>query len=576
MVGVGWRMLAAALAYFLAAQLGIYANVGDSLVSSVWPATGVAMALLWLGGLKFWPAIVLGEILSATIGGWSIVATALSAVGNTSDAVIGVLLLRRFGFSGHFSSLADVPRFAASPALACMISATLGVSGLVAAGQAPWSDFGTLWLTWWGSAVAGTLILFPFLTVSVHPDEWVLSPAKLIEVVAFYSSSIAALTLMLLGTSPGDHGHEHGFFILTLLVLVWPAIRLRLCWSSLTALVLIVAVVAATRLDTGPFAFGDRNEALLLLQAFIGTISLVTLVISTTLQERDEAIEAMRRGKETAEEAARAKSAFLASMSHELRTPLNAILGFSEVLSRNDLAPMLSTPQRVAEYGGHIQQAGNSLLSLINDLLDLSKIEAGKLEVVEEDVHLDTVIEECLTTIRHHPSGGSVILSYEAGVINGVLRSDSRRFRQILLNLLSNAAKYTPAGGSVTICTERMDGHFLVRVKDTGIGMTAEQIAKALIPFAQIDNPLTRKNEGTGLGLPLTYQLTQRLGGVLRLESQPSHGTTAIVEFPAEKLRTPLVADAVDVPPSAQTHSEGSPDRGSARELLTVYDQPER
>lgn len=539
MVCIGYRFAAAALAYFLAAQLGLNATTGESLVSSVWPATGVAMGILWLGGLKFWPAIALGELLSATMGGWDAGAAAMSAAGNTADAVLGVLLLRRFGFSGHFSRLTDVPRFAVSPALACVTSATLGVFGLVAAGQVSWNDFGALWVTWWGSAVAGSLIVFPFLVTALPLGRWALPRGKLIELGIFIATSTIGFALLLLVASPGEQGHEHGVFILALVVLVWPAIRFKLCWATLTVLILITAVIATVRIGVGPFVVGDQSVSLLLLQILIGTVSLVTLLISAALQERDEAIEVMRQGKTAAEEAARAKSAFLAAMSHELRTPLNAILGFSEVLSRSDLTPMLSSPQKAAEYGSYIHQAGNSLLSLINDLLDLSKIDAGKMEVVEEDVPLDEIIEECLLTIRHHPSGGSVSLAYEAGVPNGVLRSDYRRFQQILLNLLSNAAKYTPAGGSVTVGTQRIDGRFLLRVSDTGIGMTAEQLAKAMIPFAQIDNPHTRRIEGTGLGLPLTDQLTRQLGGILRMESQPSHGTTATIEFPAEKLKLP-------------------------------------
>ena len=540
MVSIGCRIAAAALAYFLAAQLGMMADVSGTPVSSVWPATGIAIAILWLGGLRFWLAIALGELISASVGGWSIGAAALSTIGNTADAVIGVLLLRRFGFSGRFSTMADVPRFAASPLLACVTSSTLGVFGLVTTGLAPWSDFGVLWLTWWGSAVAGTLIVFPFLVTAGTREAWALSRTSAFELLAFLTVSAAALGLLLYSSASGVHGHEHAFFILAIVVLVWPATRFTLAWATLAVLALGSAVIAATRLDAGPFSIADLQYPLLLLQVFIGVVSLVTLVVHTALQERDQALEEMRRGKEAAENAARAKSAFLAAMSHELRTPLNAIIGFAEVLSRDDLAPMLSNPRKVAEYGGHIQQAGNALLSLINDLLDLSKIDAGKLEVTEEDVRLDDLIGECLTVIRHHPNADSLALSYEAGVAGGILRTDQRRFQQILLNLLSNAVKYTPAGGTVTIHTELADGHFRVLVRDSGIGMTGEQIAKALIPFAQIDNPMTRKNRGTGLGLPLADQLTRHLGGVLRLESQPRCGTLAVVELPGEKLREPV------------------------------------
>jgi two-component system cell cycle sensor histidine kinase PleC len=237
----------------------------------------------------------------------------------------------------------------------------------------------------------------------------------------------------------------------------------------------------------------------------------------------------------TAREASRAKSNFLALMSHELRTPLNAIIGFSEVLGGEMFGALGSG--RYRDYAHDIHGAGRHLLALINDILDLSKAEAGKFELHCEEIAPKDLIDECMRLMRGRAMEAR--LSLTAGVDSDVppLYADRLRVKQILLNLLSNAVKFTPPGGAVRVSAERCDGDGLVlSVSDTGIGIAPEFIQAALEPFRQIASPFARNAEGTGLGLALAKALVESHGGSLQLESALDLGTTARLIFPAERI----------------------------------------
>ncbi|MFN7973660.1 MAG: two-component regulator propeller domain-containing protein [Acidobacteriota bacterium] len=228
-------------------------------------------------------------------------------------------------------------------------------------------------------------------------------------------------------------------------------------------------------------------------------------------------------------EANRAKSQFLANMSHELRTPLNAIIGYSELITeemqerkQDDLLPDLAK----------IHGAGKHLLAVINDILDLSKIEAGKMELHLEDVELRALVESVASTVRPIAERNGNRLRVDAGPDLGAMKTDETRLKQVLMNLLSNACKFTERG-DVTLAARRENGRVRFDVADTGIGMTAEQLGKLFQPFTQADSSTTRKYGGTGLGLVITRRFCQMMGGDVTVESEPGKGTRFKVELPA-------------------------------------------
>ncbi len=251
------------------------------------------------------------------------------------------------------------------------------------------------------------------------------------------------------------------------------------------------------------------------------------------LRWREAAQAELLRAREIAEHASRAKSDFLANMSHELRTPLNAIIGFSEVINTGMFGPL---SVRYREYGGYVLNSGVHLLALINEILDLSKLEAGKLELQDQDVDLSFVVRDALRLVEAQAEKSKIQLSEAMKGDIPLIRGDERRLRQILINLLANAVKFTPEGGRVRISIFRREAELAIEVSDTGIGMASEQIPKALEPFGQIESKVSGKYEGTGLGLPLAKRLIELHGGTLTIESKPNVGTRVTVTVPPERI----------------------------------------
>ncbi|MEA1677514.1 PAS domain-containing sensor histidine kinase [Nitrospirillum sp. BR 11163] len=253
------------------------------------------------------------------------------------------------------------------------------------------------------------------------------------------------------------------------------------------------------------------------------------------ITDRRRAEVALRLAKEQSEFASRSKTEFLANMSHELRTPLNAIIGFSEIIGSQSLGA-IGNPA-YAEYAKDIHDSGRMLLDLINDILDLSKIEAGKRELNEHSVDLPRVFASCLRVVKERAIRGGIHLQTDYADFLPRLRADEVALKQLLSNLLANAVKFTLKGGTVTLGARvDGDGRLVITVADTGIGMRAEDIGRALEPFRQIENPLTRTAGGAGLGLPLVRALVELHDGKLEIESEPGTGTIARVIMPADRV----------------------------------------
>ncbi|HUN45224.1 MAG TPA: ATP-binding protein [Stellaceae bacterium] len=244
--------------------------------------------------------------------------------------------------------------------------------------------------------------------------------------------------------------------------------------------------------------------------------------------------QALAHAKERAELENRGKSEFIATMSHELRTPLNAIIGFSDIMTQE-----LHGPLGHASYRGYVRdilESGRLLLSIINDVLDISKVESGKIELHEEAIDLSSLATSLLRLTRERAETAGITLAAEVPENLPLLRADERLIKQIMSNLLSNAIKFTPKGGRALL-RAACDGSnaLALSVEDTGIGIAPEDIPRALERFGQIDNSLSRRYAGTGLGLPLVKAFTELHGGRFELESAPAVGTTAIVRFPATR-----------------------------------------
>ncbi len=263
---------------------------------------------------------------------------------------------------------------------------------------------------------------------------------------------------------------------------------------------------------------------------FVGAIVDVTDRMQAENELRRSA-EELAKARDRADAANRAKSEFLAAMSHELRTPLNAILGFSDILKSETFGPV-GNP-RYRDFADSIHESGGHLLGLINDVLDLSRLDSGRLELNRVPVDLRELAEECAQAVAVQAESDGVRVT--CLVEETLLFADYRRLRQMLLNLLSNAVKFTPRGGDVVLSATQGARELRIAVSDTGIGMATQDIPKALERFGQVDASLSRKYAGTGLGLPLTKALAELHGATLSIDSAPGAGTTVTIAFPRRR-----------------------------------------
>ena len=256
-------------------------------------------------------------------------------------------------------------------------------------------------------------------------------------------------------------------------------------------------------------------------------------VMQDVTEQRERELELMT-AKRTAEIANRTKTQFLANMSHELRTPLNAVIGFSQLIHEQAFGPI---PERYVNYAGDINSSGKLLLALINDILDMSRIEAGQQKLMEEIISVDSAINDCVRMVTAKAADGNVRLIVENKGTLPALRADERALKQILLNLLSNAVKFTPEGGAVTIAAEVTKERALhIHISDTGIGIAEDVIKDLFLPFRQADASISRRFGGSGLGLAISKKLMELHGGEIAIDSHPGRGTRVTLHMPAERV----------------------------------------
>ncbi|MBP2230736.1 two-component system cell cycle sensor histidine kinase PleC [Azospirillum agricola] len=303
----------------------------------------------------------------------------------------------------------------------------------------------------------------------------------------------------------------------------------------------VEARLAHHRRSDKPFTLRARDgRCLLVSEHAVPDDGVLVIYADVTPMKRNEESIRIREAEaraahREAERASRAKSEFLAQMSHELRTPLNAVLGFAELLMTETFGP-LGNP-RYLSYATDIHDSGTHLLALINDILDLSRIEAGRLQLSDEGVDLPFVTAQVLTMLRKTAADKRIALTTDIAGDLPMLLGDARATRQMLLNLLSNAVKFTPDGGQVMMTAALMpDGGIGVMVADTGVGIAAADLSRVLEPFERADATIARNvGEGTGLGLPIVKRLIELHGGRLEMASEPGVGTSAVLTFPAAR-----------------------------------------
>jgi len=520
-----------AAVYVVAARAGLMMDAVGGFATLVWPPSGLALAALLIFGRRLWPGILLGAFAANLLTGAPVLVALGIAAGNTIEAVLAVTALRQIpGFDVSLGRVRDaVGLIVFAAVLSTMVAATIGVTSLYFAGIVSMPQYTETWRAWWLGDLIGALLVGPLLLVWASPPRQLGSPRRVLEATAL-GVLVIATSMLIFGTSPGQDATMFPYAYMVFPLLIWAALRFGQRGAVSTAFIVSAIAVGGTAMGRGPFARPVLHESLFVLQTFISVAAATFLVMGASISERRRAENEMRTAHRQAAEANAAKAEFLAVMSHELRTPLNAISGYVDLLSLGVDGP-LTNKQRTAL--ARIQLNERHLLALIDDVLSFVKIEAGRLELTIETVLVDDVLATLEALVR--PVLLRKDLSFSCNPCDDglLVRADPEKLRQILLNFLANAMKFTAPGGSVSVGAEGRGELVRIWVSDTGIGIPSDQISRVFEPFFQVEQGPTRRYPGIGLGLAISRDLSHAMAGEVRLESTVGVGTTISVLLPA-------------------------------------------
>ena len=517
--------------YIVAARLGLMIDAVGGFATLVWPATGIALAALVVFGYRLWPGIFIGAFVANVLTGAPPLVALGIAVGNTLEAVVGTYALRRIpGFRPSLDRIQDVVGLIVlASGFSTTISSTLGVSSLYLGGVIPFAQVGVAWRAWWLGDLIGDLVFAPVLLVWATADRVRLPPRRVLEAAALVVS-LLAVDLLIFGGAAAGYTARFGQAYLVFPLLIWAALRFGQHGAVSTTLLTSLIAIWGTASVHGPFAQPVLHESLFALQTFMGVAAATFLVLGASIAEHRRAEERLRRAHETVTAANRAKSEFLAVMSHELRTPLNAISGYVDLLSMETEDAVTDTQQT---YLSRIRSNQQHLLSMIEEVLSFAKVEAGRLSLSIQTVLVCDMLGALESQFEPELRRKELSFTAEPCDPSLAVRADLEKLRQILLNLIANAVKFTAGGGRIGVGAVRDRDRIRIWVSDTGIGIPSDQLERVFEPFYQVDRGMTRSYPGIGLGLAIARDFARAMGGELRLTSEPGTGSTVSLELPS-------------------------------------------
>ena len=534
------RIVLLAAVYFTAAKASLLLAIPPGYATPVWPPSGIALAAILLLGTRIWPGIWLGAALTnLTIQGSPLLAV-LIGTGNTLEAVVAAALIRRYvGIRGEFETGDAVAMFVALSVLSALIAAIIGSVSLMLSGAIQPSEFSSNAGIWLQGDAAGMMIFTPLiLTWRLRPlPRW--NMAKWIEAAALALSLGLAALLVFRGLTVD--GHPRPLAFITFPFVLWAAARFE--QRAVTTAIAAISGIAVyfTLKGKGPFSLGSADTISLYLLCYTGTLVITGLVLSVVIGQRKRAELAVRQRVEELQESERHINEFLAMLSHELRNPLAPIVN-ALALMREDPGqnpPMLDLLERQVSHLSHI----------VDDLLDVSRITRGKIRLQMETADLNATVLRALESARPliDARGHTVELDFCGERL--FVEADATRISQVVLNLINNAAKYTPVGGRISISLSRENREAVLKVRDNGIGISPELLPNVFDLFIQGDRALDRSEGGLGIGLTIARRIVEMHGGsIVALSEGPGKGAEFVVRLPV----VPAPAAAVPMQKSAQ------------------------
>jgi signal transduction histidine kinase/CheY-like chemotaxis protein len=494
-----------AVLYFVAAKLGLLLAALSPSATPVWPPTGIAFAACLMLGYRVWPAIFVGAFLANVTNAGSVGTSLAIAAGNTLEALVGAYLVNRLANGpGVFDRARDIFAFVGLAALASTtVSATIGLASLTLGGYAQWAGFGPVWLTWWLGDATGNLIFAPLIVLWGRDRALPWVREQLVE-AAFLLGALVLVGLVVFERSALSQSFPLDFLCLP--PLLWAAFRFGPRETAAATVLLSAFATWGMLTGSAPVTSELRNGALLVSQIFLATMSVTTLTTAVLVSDRKRA-EAVATGAATTAEAAnQAKDEFLAMLGHELRNPLGAIASAVRVLEVVE-----NRADHAATARAIIVRQVDRLRRMVDDLLDVTRVTTGKIILQRRPVDLAEGVSACLAALNAAKRLDGHELRVHVEPI--WLDADPARLEQIVMNLLLNAIKYTPARGRIGIRARPEGDQAILSVEDSGVGIDAELLPRIFDLFVQAEREPDRAQGGLGVGLTLVRRLTELHGG---------------------------------------------------------------
>jgi len=553
------------LIYIATALWGLSLHAINGFATLVWPPTGIALAALYLYGYRLWPAVFFGAFLTNLITGAPAGVALGIGLGNGLEALLGAYFLRDvLEINPLLRRLYDSLSFIGTAVAVPILAATIGVGSLTLGGIIPASAFAITWAAWWLGDVLGALILGAFLIRWLAKPYFYRTRAELIEGAAAFALLIGMDTLAVINPSSILSNIPMAYFFIPFL---WLSIRGGA--RGITAASLITAIFVVWGAVAGGSLFANHSavESLFLAQILIGLLSTIFLIIASAMEERRQSnlamtqnVDELRKALGKIKRADQAKNEFLAVLAHELRNPLAPLLSSLELFKMQGFG----TPEK-HRLGEKMEHSIALMSKLLDDLLDVSRVSRKHFKLEKIPVDIGAVVRRSLESVETQTErrGHAVSVSLPQDIL--WVAADPLRLEQIVVNLLNNAAKYTPPRGTISISCRQLHKEAVVEVRDTGIGISAERLPHIFEPFQQGPGASGSPREGIGVGLSLTKKLVRLHGGVIEAASEGAgRGSTFTIRLPLSP--TPLPASV------GHRAREQRPEASSALKVLVVDD----
>lgn len=512
------------IAYFATARLGLSLHPVNTFAALFWPPSGIALAAFILYGYRVWPAIAAAAFaVNLSMGAPALVALAIAA-GSTVAPAVGSYFLNWYkeynAYHPWVPPLRDNTGIVFIALLVPVVTATVGVGSLLLGGSIAASQVNATWNSWWIGDALGILIFTPLLLKWLSKPIFQRTRKQYMEMAAAVFAT--AVVSYIIFWAPQT---EYSYYLFV--PLTWAALRTGQRGMTLSLVVAACIAVLGTAMGHGPYA----GNGLWYLEIFLGTITGIFLVFSTTVEERRNVLEALKQHTEELEQALvtissedEAKKEFLAVLAHEMRNPLATILSSIELINLQGFSAV--NTQMLLDT---INERASSMVRLLDDLLDISRVSQKKMTLRKEIISVDRFIEKITPTVEQLIQKYGHEISIEKPDKDLYVDADPMRLEQIFINLITNACKYTKAPGKIKILVERDGDTIVAHVRDNGVGIPQNMQARIFEPYFQIN----KNREGIGIGLPLSRQLVEMHGGTIEVRSRGiNKGSDFIVRLP--------------------------------------------